>query len=117
MKRVLSDKNVPWPLLRLLTAFEVETAAEHGWDELENGQLLNAVEQGGFQVLLTADKSMENERRFAGRSIGAVVMSTNNWAIVRDHVRTIAEALHKCKPEQVLPVDCGTFTRRKTPAP
>lgn len=103
--------------MHLLTAFEVETASERGWDELENGDLLSAVEGDGFQVLLTADKSMKNEQRFAGRSIGAVVMSTNNWGIVRDHVPAIAEALHKCKPEQVLAVDCGAFTRRKTPAP
>lgn len=117
MKRVLSDKNVPRPLLRLLTAFVIETAVERGWDEIENGELLGAAEEAGFDVLLTADKSMQNEQRFAGRLIGTVVLTTNDWRIVRHHVTAIGEAIHKCKPSQVLAVECGGFSRRRKREP
>jgi hypothetical protein len=88
-----------------------------GWEQIENGELLNALEAAGFDLLLTADKSMQNEQRFAGRPIGAVVMNTNDWRQVRHHVPAIAEALHKCKPSQVLSVACGAFRRNRTAKP
>lgn len=35
----------------------VFTAEDQGWDQLENGDLLTASEQDGFEVYLTADTS------------------------------------------------------------
>ena len=77
MKRVLADHNVPAPLLRLLKAFDIKPAFDLGWSELKNGRLLTACEEAGFAVLLTADRSLEDENKLAGRAIGVVVMSTN----------------------------------------
>jgi hypothetical protein len=42
LKRILADKNVPRPLVRLLKAFDIKTAAELGWDTLRNGKLMEA---------------------------------------------------------------------------
>ncbi len=109
MKRVLADHNVPSPLLRLLKAFEVKRAAEYGWSKLKNGKLLTAVEKAGFDVLLTGDKSLPDENEISGRKVGLVAMSDNHWPIVCCYVPAIIEALHKCKPGQVLPVFCGEF--------
>lgn len=113
MRRVLADHNCPTPLLRLLKAFDICTAYFLGWNELANGELLSAAEHEGFQVLLTADKSMQNEQKSAGRLIGTVVLSTNDWRAVKGHVPAIADALHKVKPSQVLAVDCGEFKRKR----
>jgi hypothetical protein len=115
LKRVLLDHNVPAKLVRLLTAFDVKLADQLGWAELRNGKLLEAAEDNGFDVLLTGDKTLAAENEMRGRKIGMVAMSANNWKIVRDYVPAISEALHKCKPAQVLPVFCGRFRRRRSP--
>lgn len=116
MKRVLFDHNVPARLSRVLKAFDVKLARDLGWQELYNGELLTVAEERGFDVLLTADKSIPNEQNFASRKLGIVTMSTNTWKIVRDHAPRIAEALHKCKSGQVLPVFCGEFSRHNNTA-
>jgi hypothetical protein len=55
---VLFDNNVPAPLRRYLEGHEVSTARQMGWQELENGDLLNAAEDAGFELLLTGDKNL-----------------------------------------------------------
>ncbi len=109
MKRVLADHNAPRPLLRVLTAFNITTAEKRGWAQLRNGKLLDAAEDADFGAVLTADKSIPDENVIAGRKIGLVALSDNHCKIVRNHLPTIAEALHKVKPSQVLRVHCGTF--------
>jgi hypothetical protein len=44
-----------------LTGHTVSTAAHEGWDRLQNGELLNAAEEAGFDVLLTADKGISGK--------------------------------------------------------
>ncbi len=56
--RVLLDHNVPRQLRRLLTGHEVRTAREMGWDALENGDLLDAAQAGGFEIVMTGDKKL-----------------------------------------------------------
>ena len=41
-----------------LVCFLVQTTAKRGWDTLENGELLNAAEAEGFDVLVTPDKNI-----------------------------------------------------------
>jgi hypothetical protein len=36
----------------------VRTAAQQGWSQLRNGELLNAAEAAGFDIFLTTDKNM-----------------------------------------------------------
>jgi hypothetical protein len=51
--RILFDQGTPAPLRNALTGHPVETAFELGWDTLQNGALLSAAENHGFDVLLT----------------------------------------------------------------
>jgi hypothetical protein len=83
LKRILADKNVPRPLVRLLKAFDIKAAAEPGWDTLRNGKLMEAAERDGFEVLLTGDQTIADENATTGRKIGLVLMSDNHWPIVR----------------------------------
>lgn len=117
MKRVIFDHNVPARLARVLRTFDIKLARELGWDQFRNGELLQAAESNGFHVLLTADRAIPTENAISGRTIGLVCMSTNSWKILRAYVPAIADALHKCKPGQVLPVYCGAFTRRNAAKP
>jgi hypothetical protein len=56
--RLLFDHNMPAPLRHDLPSHEILLAAERGWEELKNGELLSAAEFAGFQVLVTVDKKL-----------------------------------------------------------
>ena len=119
MRRVLFDHNVPGPLKRFLRACEVHFAEEMGWATLKNGQLLDAAEAAGFDVLLSSDKTIRYEQRMIDRHIGIVSMSDNHWPSVGEYGSVIAEAVEAVEPGEVLAVFCGTFVPRKLgkPAP
>jgi hypothetical protein len=53
---VLFDHGTPKGLARLLAGHTVHTAQSRGWDTLSNGELLNAAENAGFDLLLTTDR-------------------------------------------------------------
>ncbi len=54
--RLLFDQNVPKPPFKALAGHTVTRAAELGWGELVNSELIAAAEAAGFDVLVTADK-------------------------------------------------------------
>jgi len=54
---VLFDQG-PVNIRSFLLGHQVETAAQRGWDELENGELLRAAEDAGFDVFVTPDKNI-----------------------------------------------------------
>ena len=56
MRRVLLDENVSVGLCRYLNGCFVEVVAEIGWADWTNGDLIDAAEQVGFNVMVTADQ-------------------------------------------------------------
>ncbi len=97
MKRVLFDHNVPGPLERFLRAYHVQKADEMGWAKLKNGNLLDAAESAGFDVLLSSDKTIKYEQNMIGRKIGVVAMSDKHWPLVGNYGSAIAEAVKAVK--------------------
>ena len=81
--KVLFDHNVPHKLRHALVDHGVTTADEMGWAELENGQLLRAAEDSGFEVMITGDKNLSYQQNLRERKIALIVLSTNNWNIVK----------------------------------
>jgi len=53
--KILFDQNLPIDLRRFLPDHEVYTAAQMGWDAIENGELLSVAEGSGFGLFITAD--------------------------------------------------------------
>ena len=82
----------------MLSGHEVRTTAEMGWDRLTNGELLDAAEVVGFEVLVTGDKGFLYQQRLAGRRIALVVLPTIRWGIVRAHAERIARAIGRATP-------------------
>ena len=113
MKRVLFDHNVPSPLRRLLSVCDVAFADDMGWSLLENGELLDAAEKTGFDVLLSGNKTIRHEQNMDGRKIALVYMSDNHWPIVEPYAPAIAEAIDLVKPGEVKPVYCDAFVPRR----
>ncbi|MCI0536731.1 MAG: hypothetical protein L0Z50_16050 [Verrucomicrobiales bacterium] len=66
--RILFDQGTPAPLRHALQGHSVSTAYEKGWDQLDNGDLLNAAE-ATFDALVTTDQNLSFEQNLAGRRL------------------------------------------------
>lgn len=96
--KVLFDHNVPHKLRHLLPGHEIKTADEMSWARLENGLLLAAAEDAGFDLMLTADNNLAYQQNLTGRKLALVVLSTNRWKLVREAVPAIARAVDAAIP-------------------
>jgi len=77
--KILFDANTPAPLARFLRGHEVVRADELGWQGLENGAMIDAAEQAGFDLLLTCDQNVRYQQNFASRKLALVILSSNHW--------------------------------------
>jgi hypothetical protein len=73
--RVLFDQGTPLPIRRFLHSHRIRTSSEQGWSKLTNGDLLNAAEDAGFDVLLTTDQNIRYQQNLVGRKIAIVALS------------------------------------------
>lgn len=85
--------NIPRGLGRVLKAHTVVEARARGWERCKNGDLLNAAEAAGFDVLVTSDKSIRYQQNLTGRKIALVVLSQGRWRLVRQRLEAIAAAV------------------------
>lgn len=82
MKRVLLDHCVPRPFRTLLVGSVVSTANEMGWAALKNGELLDAAETAGFEILITSDKNLRHQQNLSSRRIAIVEIPTNRLRLL-----------------------------------
>ena len=95
---VLFDQGTPVPIRPFLIGHTVKTAAEQGWSTLSNGNLLNAAEAAGFDILLTTDKNFIHQQNLQGRKIAIVVLGNQQWPLLRLHVQTVVNAVNTALP-------------------
>jgi hypothetical protein len=82
----LFDHNVPVKVRTFLPSHEVKTVVEMNWPpQLENGELLRAAEDEGFDVLVTSDQSIRFQQNLTGRKLALVTLGSNSWKIVAAH--------------------------------
>jgi hypothetical protein len=105
---VLFDQGTPVPMRAFLVGHTVETAAQRGWDKLRNGELLEAAEEAGFEVLVTPDKNIRYQQNLAIRRIALVVLGNPQWPILSRHVERVATAVNAAQP--------GSYTFIEIPA-
>jgi hypothetical protein len=103
--KVLLDANTPAPLSRFLRGHDLVRADELGWQGLENGDLLDAAEQAGFDLLLTCDQNIQDEQNLAGRKLALLVLSSNHWPTLRRVAARIASAVDFVQAGQTVRVD------------
>jgi uncharacterized protein (DUF433 family) len=70
----LFDNGVPRGLARFLVGHSVEEARSRGWEEISNGELIDAAERAGFEVMVTTDKNIRYQQNLKGRKIALVVL-------------------------------------------
>jgi Zn-dependent M28 family amino/carboxypeptidase len=85
----------------------VVTTWFQGWSGLKNGALLAAAEEAGFDLFMTADQDPGYQQNLTGRHIALLVMSTNNWGVVKAQMAKIASAIDAATPGSFIFVDIG----------
>jgi hypothetical protein len=69
------------------------------WDTLNNGALLQAAEDAGFDVLLTTDRRIRYQQNLTSRRIALVLLAgSTRWSQVREHFAAIAAIVHAATP-------------------
>jgi len=113
--KVLLDENLDHALRKLLGSHEIVTVAYMGWAGLKNGELLRAAEDSGIDILLTGDQTMHTEQNLVGRRLAIVALSAIQLPIIRDSLSEIIAAFDRALPGTYQEVECGTFSRKRTP--
>ena len=106
--RVLFDNGTPRGVAAALSNHVVEECRSRGWDSLSNGQLLDAADAAGFDVLLTTDRNMRHQQTLSGRKIAIVILSKARWKLIKGRLALIATAIAAAKP--------GRFTEVEIPS-
>jgi predicted nuclease of predicted toxin-antitoxin system len=103
---VLFDNGTPRTLARFLIDHHTVTEARaRGWEELENGELLNEAEAAGFEVLVTTDKNLGYQQNLAGRKIAIVVLGQGRWTLIKPHIAQVVTAVNAATPGSFAEVD------------
>jgi hypothetical protein len=93
--RILFDNSTPRGIAKALDGHSVTEAREEGWDQLKNGELLDAAEKAGFELFLTPDQNIRYQQNLEGRKIAIVVLSSGRWTLVQPHLSQIVQAVNE----------------------
>jgi argininosuccinate synthase len=95
---ILFDNGTPRGLARFLSGHTVEEARSRGWEELENGELIEVAERAGFELMVTTDKNIQYQQNLAARSMAIVVLEHSQWPMVKLVAGTIVAAVNEAAP-------------------
>ena len=96
--KILFDQGTPVPLRQLISGHSIETVYERGWQELTNGQLLEAAEHENFEVLVTTDQNLRYQQNLQSRKIAVVVLLSTSWPRIRNNFEAIRKAIASTTP-------------------
>ena len=96
--KVLLDECVPAQVRNALVGHDVATVSGLLWRGREYGELLDAAEQAGFDVLVIADKNLRHPQNLQGRKIAIVELWTNHRPTPEQHFPSIATAVSGLGP-------------------
>ena len=106
--KIILDESTPQKLRLLIEgSHEVVTTWFQGWSGLKNGALLSAAEEAGFDLFITADQELGYQQNLTGRKIAILVLSTNNWSLVKANMPEITTAINAAKSGSFAFVDIG----------
>ena len=96
--KIILDESVPQKLRLLIEGHAVVPVAFQGWSGLKNGALLTAAEEAGYELFITADQEITCQQNLTGRKMALLVLSTNNWDLVKGGIAEIRAAIEAVKP-------------------
>ena len=112
--RLLFDQGTPVPLRRHLVGHSVDTAADRGWSDLDNGDLIERAEEDGYEVLITTDQNLRYQQNLSGLRLAIVVLLSTAWPDIRLRVEKILTAVADIRPGEVkeVPIRLGVKGQR-----
>ena len=96
--KIILDESVPQKLRLLIEGHAVVTTWFQGWSGLKNGALLTAAEEAGFDLFITADQEISYQQNLTGRKMALLVLSTNNWDLIKAAISKIMAVINGVKP-------------------
>jgi len=72
---------------------EVTTDYERDWSSLKNGELLDAAEKQGFEVLATTDLNLRYQQNLKSRRIVILLLSTPSWPRIQRAITAVVSAI------------------------
>ncbi len=99
--KILFDQGTPRPLRHSLAEHSVDTAAERGWSDLDNGDLLEAAEDEGYDLLITTDQNIRHQQDLANRNIAILVLLSTAWPLIQQKVDAISAAVNDMGPGEL----------------
>jgi predicted nuclease of predicted toxin-antitoxin system len=114
---LLLDESVPVGVRGQLPGHTVQTVPELGWAGLGNGDLLDAAERAGFDMLITGDRNLVHQQSLLGRKIAVVVTSTNYWPTIKEHPDLLPSAVAGTRKGDYVVVPFTKPPRRRRPYP
>jgi hypothetical protein len=108
---------MPEGLMAALSDHDVVPCRLMGWGEFENGKLLRAAEDDGFDVMVTADQNILYQQTLTGRRIALVVLSTNFWWTIRGSLDAVREAVNAAHAGSYTTVTLERPPLRRRPYP
>jgi hypothetical protein len=100
-------KICPHSLRLLLTGHDVRTVDYRGWKSLTNGALLQAAEDTGFDVVLTADKNMPHQQNIRDRKLAVLILGANEREVIAKHLPEVISAISAAHPGTFFVVELG----------
>ena len=96
--KVPFDRGTPLPLRGHLPEHSVDTAAEKGWPDVDNGALIDRAEQEGYEVLVTTDQNMRHQQNLRNRRLALVVLHSTAWPRIQLRTEEIRAAIDGIQP-------------------
>lgn len=96
--RVLFDNGTPRGIASALQGHDVEEARSHGWDTLQNGELLDAAEAAGFDVFVTTDRNLQYQQNLTLRKIAIVILGKGRWRLIKKRLPDVVAAVNAATP-------------------
>jgi len=75
------------------------------WSALENGDLLTAAENDGFEVLVTTDTNLRYQQNLSERQIAIVVLRTTSWPRIKANVESISAKIDSARENDYIEID------------
>lgn len=94
--KLLLDENLPRKLkYRFSETFVVVTVSEMKWNAKKNGELMQLLQDNGFQALITSDKNLQYQQNLERYKIKVFVLDVkdNRYESVLPFVEKVEKAL------------------------
>ena len=102
--RLLIDECIDERLRHLFPGHDCQTARFAEFTGLTNGQLLDAAEAAGFEVLVTVDQGIPEQQSMVGRRISVLILrsTTNRLRDLETIVPAALSALQAIQPGSIV---------------